>query len=46
MEKEEHLKACPAYGTFIAQAILDTIDDNDHVTAGKIISILRGTDLT
>ena len=45
-EKEEHLKACPAYGTFIAQAILDTIDDNDRVTAGKIISILRGTDLT
>lgn len=45
-EREEHLKSCPCYGTFVAQAVIDTIEDNGRVTAAQIVSILRGTDLT
>ena len=45
-EREEHLKSCPGYGTFVAQAVIDTIEDNGRVTAAQIVSILRGTDLT
>ena len=46
-EQEEYLKTCPVYGTFAAQAVLDTIEDNgNRLTAVQIVSILRGTDLT
>ena len=46
-EQEEYLKTCPDYGTFAAQAVLDTIEDNgNRLTAVQIINILRGTSLT
>ena len=46
-EQEDYLKTCPAYGTFVAQAILDTIEDNNNrLTETQIINILRGTSLT
>ena len=46
-EQEEYLKKCPAYGTFVAQAVLDTIEDNrNRLTAGQIVNILRGTNLS
>jgi len=46
-EREEYLKKCPVYGTFIAQAVLDTVEDNrNRLTQTQIINILRGTDLS
>ena len=46
-ELEEYLKICPAYGTFLAQAVLDTIEDNGEcLTQGQVVNILRGTSLT
>ena len=40
-------KYVTVYGTFAAQAVLDTIEDNgNRLTAVQIVSILRGTDLT
>ena len=46
-EQEEYLKTCPYYGTFAAQAVLDTIEDNgNRLTAVQVINILRGTSLT
>ena len=46
-EQEGYLKTCPAYGTFVAQAVLDTIEDNgNRLTAGQIINILRGSNLS
>lgn len=46
-EQEAYLKTCPAYGTFLARAVLDTVEDNgNHVTADQIVSLLRGTGLS
>ena len=46
-EQEEYLKTCPTYGTFVAQAVLDTIEDNrNRLTAGQIVNILRGSNLS
>jgi len=46
-EQEDYLKTCPVYGTFVAQAVLDTLEDNNNrLTAAQIIDILRGTKLT
>ncbi len=46
-EQEEYLKTCPVYGTFVAQAVLDTIEDNrNRLTAGQIVNILRGLNLS
>ena len=46
-EQQEYLATCPVYGTFIAQAVLDTIEDNrNRLTAVQIVNILRGTNLT
>lgn len=46
-EQEEYLKTCPFYGTFVAQAVLDTIEDNrNRLTAGQIVNLLRGTSLS
>lgn len=46
-EQTQYLKTCPVYGTFVAQAVLDTIEDNrSRLTAGQIVNILRGTNLS
>ena len=46
-ERERKLKENPFWGSCMARAVLETIEDfDDHVTAVRIVRILRGTNLT
>lgn len=46
-EREKKLKDNPFFGSCMARAVLETVEDfDDHVTEARIVRILRGTGLT
>ena len=46
-ETEKRLKACPYYGTYIAQAVLTSIEENEgRLTRGQLVNLLRGTNVS
>lgn len=46
-EAAEKLKNCPSYGTFIAQAVINTLSDNNNSLTGRqVVNLLRGTGLS
>lgn len=46
-EAENLLKTCPYYGTYIAQAAMTTIEENENrLTRAQIVNVLRGTNIS
>ena len=44
---EKHLKTCPWFGTFVAQAILTSIEENNkRLTRGQLVNLLRGVNVS
>ena len=44
---EKYLKTCPWYGTFVAQAVLTSLEENKkRLTRGQLVNLLRGVNVS